>query len=472
MRALLLLSALIFCGCGSENPSALPGAGIPLSISGRTSDSAGSGAGISPDEQQKAIASQTSDLVKQLTQRANAAVTAGTPATAVEAMSQAIGIQPENAQLFRIRADVYVLLNELANARADFSTAIRLAPEDADLYNVRGYFLMSQGLTAEAVTDFEKALELDPAHAAAANNRGLVALAAENYKEAQIWFDKAIASDRKHADAWNNRGFVRMKQKQYETALEDVQQALRLRENYATAWNNCGLIHMHMGNLAAADNAFTRLIEISPMDVRWYNHRRAVRLKQERFADAQLDASQIQWLNELSELSRAAATRSTDPKVWIQRAEHLTAGRQYGAAAQDFSRALLVNPGNTEALTGRAVAWMNTGDLQKAMQDCDESIVAEASTKAYSVRGDLWLNLKNYDQAIADYEAASRFDDKVAEAYELRARKFREENDTEKAAEDETRAREIRAALAGELRDDPAGNQPPQPFPDSESSPE
>jgi hypothetical protein len=42
-------------------------------------------------------------------------------------------------------------------------------------------------------------------------------------------------------------------------------------------------------------------------------------------------------------------------------------------------------------LFDRAVAWVKTGDYQKAMLDCDESIVANPSLEAYSLRGDLWL---------------------------------------------------------------------------------
>ena len=69
---------------------------------------------------------------------------------AVEALSQAISLSSEDASLFRMRADVYNLQGENANARVDFSTAIRLAPNNADGYNHRGYFLMSLGMPKEA----------------------------------------------------------------------------------------------------------------------------------------------------------------------------------------------------------------------------------------------------------------------------------------------------------------------------------
>ena len=470
----MLLPAIIIslAGCGSE--SAAPGSGtaISLSISSQTPPKGESGTGsasnsVSGTDPQKLTESPQATAVQQLIQRASAAVAAGSTSIAIESLSQGIGITPENAELFRMRADVYVMQQEMANARADYSTAIRLQPENSNLYNVRGYFLMSQGLTKEATADFEKSLQLDPQNAAACNNRGLISLGEQNYDQAVEYFNRAVDADRKHADAWNNRGYVRMKQKNYAQALEDVQQAIRIREDYTTAWNNCGLIHMQLEDYAAAEKAFSRLIELSPMDARWFNHRRAARLKLEHFADAQNDAQQIDWLNGLTERSRMAANNASSPAVWIRRGQHLMNGSQYGAAIQDFSRALSVSPGNPDALTGRAVALMHTGDLQKAMQDCDESIVSGSSAKALSVRGDLWLALKNYDQAIADFEEASRFDDKVAEAYELRAGRYRETNEPEKAEADLKKAQEIRAALNGTLPRDEAASTPPAPFPDS-----
>lgn len=469
MRRILLSAAvLLVSGCGSD---AAPEAtsGISLSIgnpaAAPSASTAGTAAPPAAAGNPTSAAALEAPAVQQLLQRANAAVVAGRNNIAIEALSQAIGLMPADANLFRMRADVYVLQREMANARADFSTAIRLDPASATLHNVRGYFLMTQGLTAEARADFDKAIQLDATHAPAWNNRGLLALAAQDYKAAEQDFARAVEADRKYADAWNNRGFARMKQQRNDEALSDIRQALQLREDYATAWNNCGLVYLQMEKYADAEQAFTRLIELSPMDARWFNHRRTARLKQEKFAEAQQDARQIEWLQGLTELSQQAAANSANPRAWISRAEYLMDGQQYGAAIQDFTRALLVNPGNTEALTGRALAWMHTGDLQKAMQDCDESIVASASPQAYSVRADVWLGLKNYDQAIADYETAARFDDKVAEAYELRAAAHRAANDLEKAAADQQKAQAIRDALAGRADPDPTAALPPAPFP-------
>ncbi len=447
-------SMLLATGCGSENKAPVTAsAGIPLSISSnQTATPQVSGSTV------KKTLSQYPDAVRQLLQKANTAVVGGQHGVAVEALSQAIGMSAEDASLFRMRADVYCLQGENANARVDFSTAVRLAPDNADSYNYRGYFLMSQGLSREAIADFEKAIQLNPSHAAALNNRGLMALTRQDYKSAEVDFSKAIDGDRKFADAWNNRGFARLKLEQYEPALSDLQQALRIQDSYVTAWNNCGLVYMQQEKYEDALKAFSRASELEPMDKRWLGHRRAALLKLNRFADAQKEGAKLAWLEQLSQLTQQASRNARNPAAWIVRGKHLMNGSQYGAAIQDFTRALIVNPGNGDALTGRASAWMATGDLQKAMLDCDESIVVRSSQEAYSIRGDLWLRLENFDNAVSDFEAAGRFDEQVAVAYEKRADERREAGQEEDAKTDLQRAQEIRNALVDKMNN----SKPPQ----------
>ncbi len=436
------LAALLLTGCGGSDSSstAAKSAGIPLAI-----------ASTKQPEVPVRVTRKLDDYpaeIRTLLQRANAAVVAGRNAVAIESLCQAIGQTPDDASLFRMRADVYKLQGENASARADFSTALRLAPNDPDLWNNRGYFLMSQGLSAEALSDFNRAVELQPAHSAALNNRGLLELADQQLEAAEADFSKALEADQKFVDAWNNRAFVRMKQNKLAPAMDDIRQALKLDERYATAWNNCGLIAMRQENWEEAARAFTRAIQLDPLDSRWLGHRREALLKLGRFEESQADAARVLWLEELQRLSTAAQQSPRGVDVWMQRGQHLLEGREFGAAAQDFTRVLLLQPQNAEALAARAGAWLSMGDRKKAMTDCDSCLAIRADKEALSIRGDLWMQQENPDRAIADYEAAGRFDEKVAEAYDLRAAMRTKAGDTSAAAADRSRAAEIRTAFA------------------------
>ena len=456
MRAicLLTLSLLTLTGCGSKSESPAK-AGIPLSIKNPGAKEAGKEAAketaaqkATPpgEEQEQAIAAPA---VESLIKRARTAVVVGKPMLAVEALSQAIGVSPDNARLFRLRGDVYAMLGQDANAKVDYSLAVKLAPRDAELRNVRGYFLMSRGLTDQASEDLQRATQLDPSMSTAWNNLGLVALAKKDYATAEKRFSQALKTDDDYVDAFNNRGFVRFKQQKNETALADLKMAVKLNKDYASAWNNIGLVQMSLKDYEAAIAAFDETVRLAPMDARWLGHRRAALLKLDRFEAAAADADRIRWLSNLDELTRQSMQNSGDPESWIRRAKYLAKGSEFGAAVQDYSRALAVNPGNIEALNGRALALLRMGKYQQAIADCDESLVSTETMEAFSIRADAWAGVGNYAQAVKDYDAAQRLDDLVATAYRKYAEQLREAGETEQAADVEARLKTITEALSG-----------------------
>lgn len=450
-QTLLILAVITAAGCGSNSDDTQKSSGgVPLSINSPAAAD-GDAAGTGKPEIGKVVSSQA---VKELIERAELAAGTGRNAVAIEALSQAIGVNPDDARLFRLRGDVYVRMGENANARADYSLAIQTDPNDAELYNVRGYFLMTHGAAGSAAEDFEKAKSLNPKLAIAWNNRGLVYLADKDFESAEEQFAKAIELDADYVDAWNNRGFTRMKAEKWKDALADLQQAVTIDPNYVTAWNNSGLAYMQQESYENAAKCFSEAMRLSPLDARWVSHRRSAYLKLDKFDEATEDAQRIQWINELAKLTQTAAARPGDPQNWLRRAEHLIKGGEFKGAVQDYSRVLALAPGNTAALNGRARAYLKTGNHKSAIADCDESIISDSSSTAYSVRGDAWFALKQYDRAVQDFESARRFDSVVAEAYRQCAAQHKAAGDTAAAQAALTRAQEIKDGLAGRLSSD------------------
>ncbi len=445
MRNYVWLSLVVVTlGCGRSSDTT-PAAGVPLAINGPSRVDAAKPL-TTPDP----AAGVTNTVVEQLFKKAQQAARAGQLGVSVEAISQAIGLEPGDSRLFRLRADVYSRMGEYANARADFALAVQTEPRSAELRNIRGYFLMSRGLTTEALADFDQALQLNPEFAAAWNNRGLVHLANQDYEAAATNFDKATTIDGVYADALNNRGFARFKMGQLSQALSDLKRTVELKPNYTTAWNNCGLVYMQQKEYALAVDSFSQAIRLAPTDMRWLGHRREALKRLGRYAEAASDAEKIQWLNTLNQMTQHALSQPNVSSAWIARAGHLMNGSEFDAAVKDYSRALKLNPADHEALCGRALAWLNLGQVGKSIADCDESLVAEPTVAAFSIRGDAWFAKANYDQAIEDFEAAHRFDDTVAAAYRNRAKARRADGHDEMADADLKAAKSISAALKGE----------------------
>lgn len=474
LKRLALVPILLIMGCGkgTETPVAGPAAvpeGQPNAAGSENPAAATSSTDQSATADRAQAGSTVADttapvggVVDQLLQKAQQAVNAGQHAVAIEALSQAIGINAGDARLFRWRAEVYTAVGEYASARADLSMAIQVDPQNAELYNLRGYFLMTHGASGDAAADFDRSIEINPELAAAYNNRGLLKLAAGKYADAEADFTKAVQVDPKYPDAWNNRGFARLKNERPEEAAKDLRQAVKLKPDYATAWNNLGLVHLEQEDFQAAVKAFDQAVAQSPLDGRWLRHRRAALLKLDRFDEASRDAQTLRWLTRLDQLTDAARDRPGSPKAWLDRAAHLVQMKQYAAAAADYTRALQLSPADVAALNGRAFVWLQTGAFRQAVADCDESLVVQPSSEAFSLRGDAWLAMGNLDQAIEDFESARRFDPVVAEAYRRRATQREADGRSDEAAADRKMAEQISAGLSGKVA---TQDREPVPFP-------
>lgn len=456
-RFFILVFVCTLIGCGSKSST-------PESATANSTSTAESPATESPAESTaKTFSTSAKSPVEALQQRAQSAVAARQPQAAIEALSQAIGIDPSDSHLFHMRADVYNLLGEYANARADYSLAVQADPNNAELYNTRGYFLMTRGATADAMIDFNKAVELNPKFPVAWNNRGLIRLSEKNYEAAIADFSKAIELDGKYIDALNNRGFAQMKHEKFDAALVDLKKTVALKPDYTTAWNNCGLVYMQQENYAAAVDAFSEAIKLAPLDARWLNHRHAALQKLKKFSEANADAQRIRWLDGLSQLTQQANQKPNDPNIWMNRAEHLVKGGEFGGAVLDYSRVLALTPGNKSALIGRAKSWVHLSDAEKAIADCNLVIANDSSPLAHSIRGDAWLSLQDFDKAIADFEMAQRMDDALVTAYQQRAAKRQQDGEAKLAKEDIAKAKHLQDALAGLLTPRTAQEQVPFP---------
>ena len=464
MRARLLgLCWLAVAGCGSETPQQTGGSSeLPAGVKLALGNPAGRGAA---DAAHSSLSQEQQQAVEQLIANARLSVEGGEVPQAIEALSQAIAINPSDTRLFRMRADVYAIAGELANAQADFSSAILTDPENAELHNIRGYFLMTHGVNTDAIADFTTAIELDPSLTAAWNNRGLVYLHQGEYEKSVKQFHAAVDCDSEYVDGWNNLGFAYMKLGSLDKALPKIDRALTLNPDYIAGWNNRGLILLEAKDYEAACTAFSKAIELADLDPRWYSHRQFALQKLGRFDDAAADQQTIVWIGRVTELTQNLNRDKQDTARWIARGDCLADGERFDAAISDYTNALKLEPDNVDALNARAGVYAATGELKKAMDDCEVSIMKEPTFEALSIRGDAWLAMDNLDQAIQDFEAAQRLDESVADAYRRRAKYHSSRGNKDAAEEDLRAAQRVEDALAGRLAYE---NTEPIPFPDTE----
>ncbi|MDA1017570.1 MAG: tetratricopeptide repeat protein [Planctomycetota bacterium] len=425
MSRFLLLAALFFAfGCGADDEDQQ--AETPAETS-KTAEDDGD--------------PQVTKLMKLATEQARQ----GAVGKAIESLSQAIGFDPDNADAYRMRAEVYTAIREDANALADLGAAIRIDPKNAKLRASRGFFLMSRGQGDRAIKDFDEAVTLDPTLKTAFNNRGLIKVAKNAFDDAIADFDKAIELDAEYADAFNNRGYARFRAGKNKEAIADFDTALKINPEYVNPYNNRGLVNFQDENFTAAAADFSEAIKRNPYDVKYFEHRRQSYLKLEDAAKAKLDSERISWLQQLATLTRKAVSAPNELAPFVARGDFLARAQEWDRAITDYSRLIALAPTNPNGYARRAAAWLQKGDFDKAIADCtkvidDESI--ETTTEAHSIRGDAFVGIKRFADAVADYEKAKRFDTKAAQAYHMYALTLKEKG------EDSAATRYFQQALA------------------------
>jgi tetratricopeptide (TPR) repeat protein len=164
---------------------------------------------------------------------------------AIADLDRAISLNPNYGEAYYNRANAYLNLQKYQEAIADLNKVISFNPDYANGYNNRGVAYLNLQKYQEAIADFDKAIQLNPDFAQAYNSRGTSYYYLQKYQEAIADFDKAIALN-PTAESYYNRGNAYRKLKQYPEVFDDYNKALELDPNYAEIYYNRGAIYTEL----------------------------------------------------------------------------------------------------------------------------------------------------------------------------------------------------------------------------------
>ena len=173
-----------------------------------------------------------------------------------EFCTQALSIDPQLADAYKMRGYGYLLERRFERARTDFQAAVRLEPQDADSLAGYGQSLSGMGLFREAIVQLEKAVALSPAKAPYWN--GLCwarAGTGNNLKRALADCNRALALQPGAVAAFTSRGTTRLRLRQFSAAIADYDAALKTRAELPSALYGRGLARLNLGQIVhgAAD---------------------------------------------------------------------------------------------------------------------------------------------------------------------------------------------------------------------------
>jgi tetratricopeptide (TPR) repeat protein len=120
--------------------------------------------------------------------------------------------------------------------------------------------------------------------------------------------------------------------------------------------------------------------------------------------------------------------------------EKALADKHWEQAVTLFGKSLKSNPANALAYVGRSRAYLQLGNMDKAVEDANTAVEKKPSAQAYGQKGIIEKLQKKPNEALRDFSEAIKLDPAYAWAYAQRADIFSRQKDQEKALQDINKA--------------------------------
>jgi tetratricopeptide (TPR) repeat protein len=422
---------------------------------------------------------------------------------------RATELAPEYTNPFNNRGLLLIAKGQYASAIEQLDQALRLDPNYVDACNNRGFAAFQAGNVEAALTDFNRALSLNPKYVNAYNNRALLRARVGDLDNAIDDLTKAMMLDPLNPKYYEHRCEIFRRMHEGELALADESRhdwLLKLQDLGAEIRANPKdvqpLIARAEHHLAADDAAkamedVQRALKLEPESLSSLLLRGRIRLRMSDFQNALADANAALAIDPRQEAyslrgdaclglkdydgaieSFAKARRIDAPvaEAYFRKSQILQASGEEGAAKDFLERAVALNPSingsvpppeetglgqeNDEtiaALLERGRQALDMGDFQSALSDANAALKIEPRPEAFSLRGDAFLALKDYDRAIDSLTKARRIDSSLADAYFRKSQLQRAAGQDDEADENLERAVALNPSLGGSTKDSADG---------------
>ena len=144
------------------------------------------------------------------------------------------------------RGAAYSTIGKYDRAIEDLTKAIELRPNDPGAYHNRGATYNEKKTYELAIKDFNKAINLRPDDASHYLLRGVAHIEKHDYELAASDFSKAIELNPSDAGAYNGRGTSHYRNTDFHSAIADFRQAIQLNPDLAQAYSNRGEARLHL----------------------------------------------------------------------------------------------------------------------------------------------------------------------------------------------------------------------------------
>jgi len=381
---------------------------------------------------------------------------------ALEALNQAIELDPERWNYWSVRAQVYLAQKQLALALADLDHAIQLAPDEATPYALRAQVRQANGEIQPAFDDISRAIQLArPPVAGMYAVRAEISRQLENLKGAVSDIDQAVQLS-PDSMPWVAFRIALVKALGDPDAL--VQAYVELEGKIDLYVEQMGALYQSQTSeqiqaqvevdlavmgLSGAEAERVRAEKLRVVNALRDDPAQARRILQAETQEV-LGASHLRagrFVEAIQVFSQALELDPPRPNCYYLRAlAHSLNGNQEQALS-DLEQVLALNPGSVEALSARGEIYWELDDYARSAEDFNRVIALGASQEeTYLNLGRANRKLERYTDALANFDAAIDKFGGSAEAFAGRAETHRLMESYTAALADFTRALELRPA--------------------------
>lgn len=151
----------------------------------------------------------------------------GDTAAALSDIERSLSLSKSQINPYLMRADINASRRQWTQALADMDEAVRMAPDEPDLYVNRAYLRYNDNDLFGAMSDYNYALDLQPGNTQALFNRALLRFEVRDLSKAADDFSEVLRRDPGNFHARYNRALIRLEQERYHDAQRDFQEIAR-----------------------------------------------------------------------------------------------------------------------------------------------------------------------------------------------------------------------------------------------------
>ncbi|MBK3660204.1 tetratricopeptide repeat protein [Bradyrhizobium diazoefficiens] len=229
------------------------------------------------------------DKAVALTVRGNTMINKRDYVHAIETLSTAAGLDPDNVVTLNLRGLAYERTGQDDLALADYNLALQKRPTYGVPYNNRGVIQLRRGALQSALDDFSLSIKFTPKFVLGWTNRARVRTLMKDYDGAIADFAEAEKIDPTAQQIPGNRCITYGMMGKYDLAFADCNGLIEKQPRNVYALNNRADVSMMKGDLDAALKDYTTAIQLNPNNIRAHSGRGQIYERKKDLAQARAD---------------------------------------------------------------------------------------------------------------------------------------------------------------------------------------